>query len=63
MTSCDRKNQSLALAFVDLDNFKKINDTYGHLIGDKVLIHISHVIQSSLRKRLTPYQELVAMSS
>jgi diguanylate cyclase (GGDEF)-like protein len=50
MTICDRKNQSLALAFVDLDNFKKINDTHGHIVGDKVLIHISNVIQAALRK-------------
>ncbi len=45
-----RYNNSVALMFLDLDGFKAVNDTYGHHIGDKLLLHIAQVITSSLRK-------------
>ncbi len=44
-----RKNSSLAIIMVDFDNFKQINDTYGHLVGDEVLQGCSQLILSSLR--------------
>lgn len=40
------KNGVHALIFIDFDDFKKVNDNYGHLVGDRVLIHIIKNIRS-----------------
>ena len=43
-----RSTKEFSLAMVDLDNFKKINDTYGHEIGDAVLKDLSDILMSSM---------------
>jgi len=43
----------MALLFIDMDNFKNVNDTLGHMIGDKFLVEVSKCIKSSLREQDT----------
>lgn len=43
----DKKSES-ALIFIDLDNFKVINDTFGHTIGDEILIRVANRLQRTL---------------
>ena len=44
-----RNSSNLVLMMVDIDHFKKINDTYGHSVGDSVLIHVAHLMNSVIR--------------
>ena len=45
----ERNNQSLALALIDLDNFKLVNDKHGHAVGDSMLAHVAGVLRRELR--------------
>jgi diguanylate cyclase (GGDEF)-like protein len=44
-----QRHNDMSLIMLDIDYFKKVNDTYGHNAGDKVLIQISHVLLRTLR--------------
>ncbi|MEG0920861.1 MAG: GGDEF domain-containing protein [Comamonas sp.] len=44
-----RQELPMALLLVDVDHFKRVNDTYGHISGDKVLRHVSRVLASHVR--------------
>jgi len=42
------KRESVALIMFDIDHFKSINDTFGHMSGDKVLIELASLVKESL---------------
>jgi diguanylate cyclase (GGDEF)-like protein/PAS domain S-box-containing protein len=44
-----RNEKLIAVFFIDIDNFKSINDNYGHAIGDKLLIQVSQKLKGTLR--------------
>ncbi len=45
-----RRSTHMAFLMVDIDDFKKVNDTYGHLVGDIVLREVAEMIQHSVRE-------------
>jgi len=50
ITSAERNKKFFALLFLDLDQFKRINDTYGHYIGDLLLKNVSETLQKCIRR-------------
>lgn len=46
----DRTDQSLAIIMADIDLFKRVNDQYGHLVGDQVLTEVTEILAKGIRK-------------
>lgn len=49
LTRAERKGQHLSVCILDLDHFKQINDTFGHSVGDQVLVHTAELCRDSFR--------------
>ncbi len=45
-----RENKSFATVFIDLNNFKAVNDRHGHLVGDEVLKQVADILAKNIRK-------------
>jgi diguanylate cyclase len=49
MARADRRGTPLCIAILDLDDFKRLNDTYGHIAGDSALKHLVKIVKDTLR--------------
>lgn len=50
MQRCTDSQTHLVMLFVDLDEFKQINDTYGHVVGDQMLVEVGNQLLKSVRQ-------------
>ncbi len=49
LAAAERYGTPISLAIFDIDHFKKVNDTYGHLAGDRVLREVAHTLAEGVR--------------
>ncbi len=51
LTAATQTGQDVACAVIDMDNFKKVNDTLGHAVGDELIVLLATLLKSSIRKQ------------
>ncbi len=56
LSKLDSAGIPYALLILDIDNFKQINDTYGHLVGDEVLKEVGEILRTYVRKNTKAYR-------
>lgn len=52
MERLDAGNEKYAIAVVDIDNFKRINDTFGHPVGDRVIAHVGKILAETMQPEM-----------
>jgi diguanylate cyclase (GGDEF)-like protein len=56
MEECQSSNEFLSLAMIDVDNFKCVNDLYGHAAGDRVLLHLSQTLEKTQTENIRAFR-------
>ena len=56
MAECRSADACLSMAVLDMDNFKEINDTYGHAVGDKVLLRLAHILLNNCGEHIYAFR-------
>ncbi|MGE3476985.1 MAG: diguanylate cyclase [Rhodospirillaceae bacterium] len=50
LSVASRTQNPVSFAMIDIDHFKSVNDTYGHVVGDQVILRVTHLVRNRLRQ-------------